>query len=158
MTENIQTFVNLIINKKFSTKLLFSDKPILMAKSEELVEPTKEFKGVMTDFVTNECLKTPEQQKKFANLIHSAFSTALKLYEQQKGLPANSIIFLFKGGNILRFVAYETMHELPGNVSDQIINYYKDSFKKSDADFTIYINPQLKNFDEVDEDINNLTF
>ncbi|ARF12190.1 hypothetical protein Klosneuvirus_4_5 [Klosneuvirus KNV1] len=158
MTENIQTFVNLIINKKFSTKLLFSDKPILMAKSEELVEPTKEFKGVMTDFVTNECLKTPEQQKKFANLIHSAFSTALKLYEQQKGLPANSIIFLFKGGNILRFVAYETMHELPGNVSDQIINYYKDSFKKSDADFTIYINPQLKNFDEVFEDINNLTF
>lgn len=158
MTENIQTFVNLIINKKFSTKMLFSDRSILMAKSEELIEPTKEFKNVITDFVTNECLKTPEQQKKFAKLVHTYFSTALKLYEQQKGLSANSIIFLFKGGNILRFVAYEAMHELPGNVSDQIVNYYKDSFKKSDADFTIYINPKLNNFDEIFDDINNLTF
>ena len=69
--------------------MLFSDKPILMAKSEELVEPTKEFKNVITDFVTTECLKTPEQQKKFANLIHIYFTSNCFLL--QTNVPSFSL-------------------------------------------------------------------
>jgi hypothetical protein len=156
----IEKLVSLTVSKQFTTKMLWTGEKIIIKRKEEeeLIEPTKEFKGVITDFVVNEFLKTSEQQKQFIDLIYNSFNDALSLYEQQKGLSKGSIIFLYKGGNILRLIAYEIMHELPGIVSDDINAYYKDSFKKSDADFTIYIDPHLSNFDEIFEDVNNLAF
>jgi len=149
-----------IIDKKFKFEQLRNGQPQVIERvpGEKLVEETKEFKGIITDMVTTDFLKTTEQTKEFLKVIFSSFDIALKKYKQAKGLGDNTIYFLYKGGNILRFIAKESMNQLPGYVSERIMNYYKDSFKKSDADFTIYIDVKLPNFDEVRDDIVLLTY
>lgn len=158
----ISFIVNSVVNNKFKTEMLRTGKSIIFKREadseEEFVEPTKEFKGVFTDLVVNEFTKTSSQTKQFIDLIYTSFNNAINLYLKQKGMDQDDVIFLYKGGNILRIVAYETMHELPGIVSDRLSAYYKDSFKKSDADFTISINPYLKNFEAVFKDMNDLAF
>ncbi len=158
--KNTENLTDLVINKRFSTKLLFDGQKIInqVTDTKQLIQPTKEFKGVCTDLIVNDFLKTPDQIKQFIKLIIETFEKAISYYEQKKGLEQNSIIILYKGGNILRFVASESMRALPKTASDKIIDYYKPYFKRSDADFVIYINPKLHNFDDIIEDITNLSF
>ena len=163
MDNNTVSFiVDSVISNKFKTEMLRSGKSIIFKREadseEEFVEPTKEFKGVFTDLVVNEFTKTSSQTKQFIDLIYTSFDKAINLYLQKKGMDKDDVMFLYKGGNILRIVAYETMHELPGIVADRLSAYYKDSFKKSDADFTISINPYLKNFEQVFKDMNDIAF
>ena len=49
------------------------------------------------------------------------------------------------------------MIELPGNAS-KIDDYYSKFFKLSDADYGIYIDPSLSNFEEVFNDMTNLSY
>ena len=58
----------------------------------------------------------------------------------------------------MRIVAKEFMHELPGSIADILEKYYNKEFKKSDADFSIYINPSIQNFDDIYEDTTNLSY
>ena len=158
--ERINDLVNLIINKKFTIQQLENGPKKVKAviKNQEVVEPTKEFKGVFTDFITNELIKTPEQATNFLKLVYGTISKAIKLYIKNKNLPEESIIFLYKGGNILRFLFQEVTRELPYSVSKTIETYYKDSFKRSDADFSVFISPQVPDYEQVYIDISNLLF
>jgi len=154
----INQLVNLVVSDKFKIDMLHVVPPLNFRREKEYIDKNKEFKNIFTDFVVNEFLKTSEQSNKFIKLIFNTFTKAINLYILQKQLPQNSITFLYKGGNILRLIALDTFHELPGAISDKINQYYKDSFKKSDADFTIYINPDIENFDDIYKDINNLSY
>ena len=127
-------------------------------EEEEFVDKKREIQGVITDFVVNEYFPQSQDSERFIQFIYSTFDEALKLYRQHYNIDSDSIFFSYKGGNILRYVAYEVMHEIGGKVSDDIYKYYKDAFKKSDADFSIYINPKLANYDMIFDDMNNLAY
>lgn len=158
MNNILNDLVSFVINKNFKIFYLWTGKKTVFEKSDELIEPKKELNGIMTELLINEFVKTTEQSQKFLELIYDSFNDALREYKTRLHLSENDIVFLYKGGNILRIVSQEVYYELPGTVVDKLKNFYNDSFKKSDADFTIYINPQLSNFDIILEDINNLTF
>lgn len=158
--DRIELLVNLVINNKFQISMLEKEKRTInkVIKNEILVEPTKEFKGILTEFVTTELIKTADQTSNFLKLIVGSFTKALNNYIYKKSLSAKSILFLYKGGNVLRLLFQEATKELPLSVSQTIETFYKDSFKKSDADFSIYIDPRIPNYDLVYTDICNLTF
>jgi hypothetical protein len=158
--ERVIELVDLVLDGKFKLNVLYKgDKTInKVVKNQELVEPTKEFKGILTEFIINELIKTPDQNSNFLKLVCDTFKSALNTYITKKQLPLRSVIFLYKGGNILRLIFQDVSRELPYSVSRVIEQYWKDSFKKSDADFSIYIDPRLPNFDEVYENVCNLTF
>lgn len=146
-------------NAKLFLAKLFKGKKVKLPRSiETLIEPTKEFKGVITDFVVNEFFPTNAETELFIKIVYNAFNVTINNYCKVKNIPDNKIFFVYKGGNILRFIAYQIMYELGGVVSDIINTNYKDAFKKSDADFSIYIDPRLPNYDNVFIDMNNLAF
>lgn len=118
----------------------------------------KKFNDTMTDFITNKFLETDNSVLNFLRLIIGLFDTVIKKYVLYKNLQANDIHFIYKGGNVLRIMMKESLHELPGNISDILNKYYYNEFKKSDADFSIYINPLLHNFEEIFEDITNISY
>lgn len=161
ISENrINELVNLVITKKFQIPMLEKDKreTTKVIKNQQLQEPTKEFKGILTEFIISELVKTADQTSNFLKLVVDTFTKALNIYSELRRLPNESILFLYKGGNVLRLLFHEVTKELPLSVSQTIETFYKDSFKKSDADFSIYIDPRLPNYDIIYEDICNLTF
>jgi len=158
--QRINDLVTLVTSNNFKISLLEKDPRAIkkVIKNQELVEETKEFKNIFTEFIISELVKTADQTSNFLKLVYNTFDSALKIYIKYAKLPENSIMFLYKGGNILRLIFHEITKELPFSVSSTIEEFYKDSFKKSDADFSIYIDPRLPNYDKIYEDICNLTF
>ena len=156
----LDDIVDIILNKNFTTKQLWiGTKSINPRKlDEDIVEPKKEFKGILTDFVITNFIDLSSQTEIFIKTIVYTFEYAINKYKNAKSLSENSIFFIYKGGNVLRIISTETENKFPGLVSDELKNYYKDSFKKSDADFSIYIDPKLQNFDEIFNDMVNMSF
>lgn len=113
---------------------------------------------VMTDLVTNKFLETDASVAKFLQLIIGMFEYAIKTYIFHKTLQENQIHFVYKGGNVLRIIIKEFLYELPGRIADILEKYYNKEFKKSDVDFSIYIDPLLPNFEEVFEDITTIVY
>jgi hypothetical protein len=157
---DIDQIIKLVLDKKFHTDKLWYQYALVRPRDESVPfeDPIKELKGILTEFVVYEFLNTSQQLCKFIALIYTTFDTAIKLYTKNKGYNENDIFFIYKGGNILRFVSNKVFYMLPGKVKDDLIAYYKDAFKKSDADFSIYINPKITNFGDVLDDITLMSY
>lgn len=157
---DINKIVSLVLDNKFTTKQLWYPHGTINYREElkPLIEPEKELKAVMTEFVIYEFLNTTKQLCKFISTVYNTFNEAIRLYNGHTGHSNDDIFFIYKGGNILRFVSHQVFYMLPGQVKEKLVEYYRDSFKKSDADFSIYINPKLDNFDKIFEDITNLAY
>ena len=157
---DIQQIVQLVVDKKFTTKELWYANSVSTQRDESvpLVEPGKELKGVMTELVVYEFLNTSSQLCKFISLVYNSFNDAIRMYTVKKQISDFDVFFIYKGGNILRFISNQAFYMLPGKVKDDLIAYYRDAFKKSDADFSIYINPKLDNFEEIFDDMTILSY
>ena len=58
----------------------------------------------------------------------------------------------------MRFVAKNFLFDISGGTSDILLNYYSKFFKRSDADFSIIINPKLDNYENIFDDISLLSY
>jgi hypothetical protein len=125
------------------------------------------FKNIFTKFVSNEFYKSKESIYYFYKLINNIFSSGINSYIQSKGLPKNSIQFIFKGGNILKLVAATNLNYLPLKSRIPLNKIYKKYFKKSDADFQINIKDLTQEaispktpveMDEIENEITNLSY
>ena len=155
----IDSVVDLILQNKITFSSLYTNSVISQkVTNEPLVDKTRELQSLLTDFVVNEFFPSSVETEQFIKLVYGTFDIALKVYKRKMNIDDNDIFFAYKGGNILRYVVYELMHEIGGKVSDDIEMYYKDVFKKSDADFSIYINPTLQNYDIIFNDMNMLAY
>lgn len=124
----------------------------------EYVDYDREIKNVLTETVTNELFRTADNLYNFMSLVVESYRSNLEKYIIEKNLPQFSIIFIYKGGNVLRIIEREFYLELPNYASELLSSYYKKSFKRSDADFAIYVNPNLPNFDQIILDISDISF
>lgn len=122
------------------------------------VDLNREFKGLATDVVIGSYVKTKENLFRFMKLVVDMMEKSLDIYAEKRGVPRTDLIFAYKGGNVMRILANEFLVELPGMASREINSYYQNYFKRSDADFTIYINPKLDNFELVFEEITFLSY
>jgi len=162
---DIEPIVDSIIDKSFKVPrfvdlTMSSDYTEMEQKSKDakFTSPVREFNDLMTDFVVNEVYDNDEHIAKFLKIIITVVNDGINLYKQKKYLPQESIIFLFKGGGTMRMITLDYLHEQPNMVSYILDKYFMDYFKRSDADFGILIDPTLKNFEEVFEDMTNLSF
>lgn len=141
-----------------STYLSFSN-----SDERGFVDEERSFKDIMSDLVTTEFLKHDSTMKSFLYIFIKLMSQSIKLYAQKEGIAENRIIFLYKGGNVLRYVLRQFIYEETGAVGDAIDEKFGQYFKKSDADFQINIDPGLDNmkegmYDKVYEDMQLLAY
>lgn len=160
--------INLRFNFQFNqTPSLYFDR-----KPDEIIDDSDTFlKDIMTKFVNNHFYNNNEITFNFFNVIQTIFKNGIDKYIEKRGLPKNCIIFVFKGGNIMRLLINK---ELEKNFSEKqmiiILDKVKDIFKKSDSDFQIYIKNLINSvdnkgiqitkiiMDEIYNDINKLTY
>lgn len=118
-------------------------------RDAEFIDLNRELKGICTDIVVNDFFKSEDCLYNFLLLTYKCYEDTIIKYRKTNNLKETDLFFTFKGGNILRIVYKELMLELPNFVSSELSEFYKKFFKRSDADFSIYINPRLKNYDEI---------
>jgi len=118
-------------------------------REAEFSDLNRELKGLSTDIVVNDFFKSEECLYNFLMTVYTVFEKKINRYIETHDLNNTDIFFTFKGGNILRIIYKELILELPGLVGKKLNNFYKSFFKRSDADFSIYINPKLENYNDI---------
>lgn len=154
---------NITANEKGERKIPLPTKNI--PPSHSSIEQTSEYKDdnrglkdTFTDFVNDVILNDENSLFNFLYIITGLFQDAISVYKIKKGLKENDIFFILKGGNVLRFVAKNFLFDISGGTSDILLDYYSKFFKRSDADFSIIINPKLDNYENIFDDISLLSY
>lgn len=129
---------------------------IILAENYE--DPQKPLKNVATDFVVREFFNTDSSLYHFLNLVIENFSDGISNYRKEYEIKNSELFFVYKGGNILRIISKEFLLDFPQSTTREITNYYAPFFKRSDADFSIYISPKLENFERVFTDMGKLAY
>jgi hypothetical protein len=122
------------------------------------VDESRELKDLGTSFVNTVLFSSPDTLYNFLDEVYGKLDALLASYRQSHGLPDTSISILFKGGNVLRAVARSYFQLLHPVYRDAFENIYGQYFKRSDSDFSIYIDPNVPNYDQVLADITELAF
>ena len=117
-------------------KIKYSDKPF--------EDKDKAKKGVLTDFVDHYFLTFNDNQLRLMKLIYTILNPILKKH---------GLILVFKGGNVMRMINKNVMKYFPPNADDLIMDTFAPFLKQSDNDFTIFINPKSKKFEEVSRSV-----
>ena len=127
-------------------------------EENEFIDHRREFKDIGTSFVNNEFFIEEKSLFNFLNEINVEFKKGINNYISANKLGKYDIIFLFKGGNILRIITNEFFQEFPYESVKYLREYYKPYFKRSDADFSIYINPELKSREKIISDLSTIAY
>jgi hypothetical protein len=124
----------------------------------------RELNGVATDAVVNEFTNDPRKTYNFMNIICIFFNRAIDHYCELKGLRQSTldrpgdIYFMYKGGNVLRLLYNEFKKNIPVSSIQIADDFFAKSFKKSDSDFSIMVNPGLENYDTIFDDMVSLSY
>ena len=122
------------------------------------VDQSRELKDIATEIVVNAFLESAEANFNFLKRVYGIFEESINYYLIEKGLSARSIFIVYKGGNVLRIISNEFLRGLPGVAAHDIGDYYQKFFKRSDADFSIYIDPTIEAYDNVYDDMVVLSY
>jgi hypothetical protein len=125
------------------------------------VDLDRPIKDLGTDIVVKEFFNTEETLYAFMKLVYTTLDQALIDYKKEHRLDDKAIFLLFKGGNVLRMVANNIFEQVPSDARSLLSEKYSPVFKRSDADFSIYIdNRRLNNikYEKIFSDINNLVY
>lgn len=117
-----------------------------------------EQRGIVTEFVSDNFFDRSSRLFRFLSVVISHYNEMVKKFREERNLGERDVFFIFKGGNVLRVIAKDFFLELPENTNRIIVNYYSSFFKRSDADFSIYLNPDLENYDKYFQELVILTY
>jgi hypothetical protein len=127
-------------------------------QTTEYKDDNRGLKDTCTDFVNDVILNNENSLFNFLYIITVLFQDAISAYKIKKKLKESDIFFILKGGNVLRFVAKNFLFDISGGTSDILLDFYSKFFKRSDADFSIIINPKLEDYQNVFDDISLLSY
>lgn len=118
-------------------------KPEVIRKAKEdprdFVDDDQDLKKVGTDFVVEHFFSTPDTLFNFLKLVYGTIDNALADYRTKKGIDDRAVFLLFKGGNVLRMVANSLFDQISPEARRLLKKEYGHNFKRSDADFSVYI-------------------
>ena len=149
------------------TEILKTDKYEEIESKDFYVDTAANLKGIATDFVVKEFFKTDSSLFNFMEIIYTTYSEIINYYRSVRFvnvsgdarlLNEDELFFIHKGGNVLRIVSTEFLLELPASVSRELSTFYSPFFKRSDADFSIYISPYIEDYDKVYEEVGIISF
>lgn len=127
----------------------------VMKAFEDEMRPLK---AVATDFVVREFFASEDTLFMFLKTIQVWFQEALHEFRRMYNLNENQVLFVFKGGNILRFIAKEFLLELPNSAVRELTDHYAPFFERSDSDFAIYLSPDVDDYELRFKQIGYLAF
>jgi hypothetical protein len=127
-------------------------------QTTEYNDDNRGLKDTFTDFVNDVILNDENSLFNFLYIVTELFQDAISIYKLKKGLKENDIFFILKGGNVLRFVAKNFILNISGGTADILLDFYGKYFKRSDADFSIIINPELADYENIFNDMSLLTY
>lgn len=127
-------------------------------EKEDFSDANRPIKGICTDIVVNTLLETKESLFEFMKIICDSFTEAIDHYKKKNRIRNKDIFFAFKGGNVLRLISNQFSDELPELANRVLNDFYKKFFKRSDSDFTIYINPSLRDYERIHHDMCMLAY
>ncbi len=130
---------------------------VSIESEEEYRDDIRELKDFCTDLV-NYQIFSHTGAFSFMYIVDKIHKIVLDLYKEKKNLNKLDILFVYKGGNLLKNIKDMFFTKLPGDASETINKKYTAFFAKSDLDYSIYINPKLDNYDVIFNDICNLAY
>lgn len=120
---------------------------------EEFKDLMRPIKDAMTDLVNDHFLKYNENEMLLVSTIFKVVNRDMTAFKQKYGLKDKDAVFMFKGGNVLRLINANALRYLPPDAVTVIDGLYKQYLKQSDNDFTIYLNPNLQNWDSIYQEL-----
>lgn len=130
----------------------------LEPSSGQITDLLREYKDMMTALIVDRFISSDESMFNFLKLVYGTFHSGLEEYKRLRNLGKWDIFFVYKGGNVLRIIANDFTRELPGLASKKINRYYEKFFKRSDADFSIYVRPTLADYDKIYDELITLSY
>jgi hypothetical protein len=130
-------------------------------QSDPLIDHDQDLKNLGTNLVVKGFFTSEEALFNFMNLVYGNIARALASYRRDLGVDDKAIFFLFKGGNVLRMVANGVFDLLSPDARDYLKKEYSDDFKRSDADFSVYIDELKLNgvdYDRVLAEVDEIIF
>lgn len=137
-----------------------TDQKYMCFKSNAIRGNERTLKQSLSDITTSIITQnmTDENYELFIRDFYTAMNIMIKLYIQIYKPQINNktvqiptdICFYYKGGNVFRILLNDIIVNL--NIKD-----YEPLMKRSDADFQLYINPNIENYDIVYEHMKILT-
>lgn len=116
--------------------------PVLSKIStKEHEDPNEEISSISTDIVNKEFLASDEKYFIFLKETSEILDGLVEQYRIENKLEKEAIFLVIKGGNVLRMIANKSMGALPLEASAFLKFHYFDYFKRSDTDFSVYIDP-----------------
>lgn len=104
-------------------------------------------KGILTDVINNSFLKYNHNQLELMKEIYTTFNNS--------GITEKLI---FKGGNVMNLINQNFMKYLQPAQQLLVIRFFKPFLKKSDNDFSIFIDPNIDNYDEYFTRLNMMAY
>jgi len=161
---NKPKFDNIILNETIfnnvNTKHMFPRETYSKNNNDNYLEK-KKYLDITTNFINNETVFNNESSIiLFQYYVINMFRKAIYDYVAINDcLGDDDIIFLYKGGNVMKMVYEKTLDLFKDNelLKNYINDRYNKCFEQGDSDFEILINPKLKNYEKVYSDINNIT-
>ena len=155
-----KSFLNYVIpNTNINNvKLDSNDKWFTIKKEDEYEDKQIEIKAFCTDIVTKYLFRDHSKYFDFLNYVNNEFISMIENYIVKNKLTYIDIMFLFKGGNIIKLFEKSAFNQFPDKIKNIIINYYDQYFQRSDSDFSIYVNPELENYQLHLDQVTNNTF
>jgi hypothetical protein len=125
------------------------------------VDYNRDLKDFGTAFVVEEFFRTKDTLFNFIKAVYGTIDNALKDYRAKNNLDDDSMYFLFKGGNVLRIVANQVFYLLPPEARELLSKTYGENFKRSDADFSVFVDETKLNgldYETVMNELSVLTY
>lgn len=125
---------------------------------KDVKDETRPLKDIMTKLVVEKFFESEDTLYRFLNLVYREFDDLLAKYREARGLTYYQAFFIYKGGNILRIIANEFLLELPKSAVREISEFYAPFFKRGDADFSIYVDPEVEPYNDIYYEVSLLAY
>ena len=121
-------------------------------------EEKRPINGKYTDITTKRFTKDVNKQKLIVNLTYRLYDAVINKYCDLINIPRNMVAFIYKGGNVLRFIFQQSLKELPDHTSDEIYEKLCKYFKLSDNDYSILLSNSIDDYDNVFRNITAVAY
>jgi len=120
----------------------------------------KKFLDIVTDLVSKESVFSDNNElyiARFQYLVNTIYNSFIDKYKLMNGLNELDIVFLYKGGTTIKILFEKYKNVFTELKMDKFIDIVQSSFKRSDSDYTIFINNTLSDFTKHYLNINKIS-
>jgi hypothetical protein len=126
--------------------------------SDNIWKDKKELYDVMTDYVVTDVIKTVSNKINIVSTVITTFEYLIEQYSANNGIEKEKIHILYKGGNVIRLLSYESIKYFSLDIERILFDEYSDFFKSSDHDFEFKIDKAGLSVDQFNKMYNELSF